>query len=321
MEDTNPIFRFIRKNREAASSSGIPNKRIKRDNGGLDEHSRYSSVSNRLSLHEFLGKLTANNLKQTILHDIIPLGTNTSLARKNGIKARNAEDERIICNEQAEYWMRHFREKLKETQGKDMINLIYMIYMFLLYRLFINFIISLQMNQAEDINSSEQSTTTRTDINTFTPFMTADMQVASANALSCLESLLSDENQSELDLHSKCSQKIGKLCQYIYTYDPKTKYKTKSCTWPIQDPSASMLVQIRMMDMKKATEILTKEDSKPSYIYASRIRDYQVVISDKEDEMTAVYLFQLLKRIQIQTNIEVNPNVKLEELKPRYARF
>lgn len=118
MADSNPILRFIRKNRETASSSGISNKRVKRSDGGMDERSGGTNVPNRLSIHEFLGRLTSNNLKPTILHDIVPLGTHTSLARKNGIQARSPEDERAICDEQAEFWMRQFRERLKETQGK-----------------------------------------------------------------------------------------------------------------------------------------------------------------------------------------------------------
>lgn len=175
------------------------------------------------------------------------------------------------------------------------------------------------MTQEEDTSCSEQPTTLRTDINTFTSFMTADSPVHSANALSLLESLARGEPQSELSLPSSTSRQVGKISQYISSYDIKTKYKTDSYTWPIPDES-SLLVHIRLMNYPKVKEILQNENMKNSDIYAARVREYQLAISEK-DQVLAVYLTQLLARAQIQTNLEVNPDVKYEELKPRYARF
>jgi hypothetical protein len=123
MENSNPILRYFREKRQTTPVAGILPKRVKRDNGGLDESAGRSNVSNGLSLSTFLGCLTANNLKPTILHDIIPLGTNTAFARKSGIKAGESKDERAVCDEQAEYWMRTFKEKLKEAKGKGTLYL------------------------------------------------------------------------------------------------------------------------------------------------------------------------------------------------------
>ena len=118
MESTNPLFEFIRKRKEGLES-GIHHTRNKRSNIGVDERTSESGDARRLSVSAFVDRLLGVSLKPTILHDIVPLGTNTNFARKIGVQQREGDEERNVCKEQAEHWMRQFREKLKETKGNE----------------------------------------------------------------------------------------------------------------------------------------------------------------------------------------------------------